>query len=203
MQRAIYLPLSSCLIFIVQAAGFCVFALIAPIWYGRGYGPAPIDGAIVGAFAGQFLWSAAWCALGPGRWICRYLVVVAAGIAITGALMAGIASKPETARERRIAQMNRATGHELTPRETARNEVWRCGLGLPLSLLVCQLPLVWNRSYRGWRLVFPGTQSPSSETELLKFELSDLLGATAGAAVALGAWRLEISEISKGPYGIE
>jgi hypothetical protein len=186
--------------FILLAAGSCLVGFIAPHWYHR-HRLALIDVAILGAFAGQFLWSAAWCALGQGRWICRYLAVVAAGIVIAGALIAGIALKPETEMERRTAQTDRATGHEFTRRERARNEVWHYGLGFPLSLLVCQLPLVWNRSYRGWRIVFRGAQSQSPEAELLKFGLSDLLGATAGAAIAFGFWRLGISEVSRGSYG--
>lgn len=203
MQRTADLPrIGNWLAFILLAAGCCVFGFIAPNWYHR-HRLALIDGAILGTFAGQFLWSAAWCALGPGRWICRYLAVVAAGSAIAGALLAGIALKPETEMERRMAQMDRATGHEFTRREMARNDVWQFGLGFPLPLLVCQLPLAWNSSYRGWRIVFRETQSQSPEAELLKFGLSDLFGATAGAAIAFGTWRLGISEVSSGPYGTE
>lgn len=203
MRRAVDLPrLSQWLAFTLPAAGVCIFGLIAPHWYHR-YRLSPIDGLIVGAFLGHLSWSVAWCALGPGRWFYRYLVVVSAGIAIAGALMAGIDLKRETHAERARAAMARAGGQEFSPRERARHDVWRLGLALPLALLAGQAPLVWNRFYRGWRIVFPGTESQSPETELLKFGVSDLLGATAGAAVAIGARRLEISELSRDLRGTE
>lgn len=203
MQRTAYLlRFGNGSAFFLPAAGFCIFGFVAPNWYQR-YRLGMIDGATLGAFAGQFLWSVAWCALGPGRWIFRYLAVTLAGAAIAGALLAGIALKPETDLERRMAQIDRATGHEFTRRERALHDLWQSGLGFPLSLLVCQLPLAWNHSYRGWRIVFRETQTPMPEAELLKFGLSDLFGATAGVAIAFATWRLGISQLSKGSYGTE
>lgn len=103
-------------------------------------------------------------------------VVVSAGIAIAGALMAGIDSKHETHAERSRATIAQSARH-VSPRERACNDVSCLGLALPLSLLASQVPLAWNRFYRGWRIVFLGTESQSAETELLKFGASDLLEA--------------------------
>ncbi len=201
MQRAIRLSgLGNWLVFLLMAASFCIFAFFVPNLYCR-YHYFLNEGLILGAIAGQFSWSVAWCALGPGRWLFRYVAVVALGIVIAGALSTGIESKPETEMERREAQRDRAAGQEFSRSERVRRNVWQATLALPLSLLVCQLPMAWNRSYRGWRIVFRGTDSPSSEAELLKFGLSELLAAAAGAAIALGFWRFNMSETSKGFYG--
>lgn len=203
MQRALRPPrLGNWLAFMLMAAGSCVFAFIIPNWYHR-FRHALLDGIVDGAFAGQFLWSVAWCALGPGRWLFRYLAVVASGIVIAGALIGGIYGKFETEAERREAQTDRIMGREFSRRDRARHDVWQAALAFPLSLLVCQFPLAWNRSYRGWRIAFRESDSPSTEAELLKFGLSELLAAAAGAAIALGFWRLNMSEMSKSVYGTE
>jgi hypothetical protein len=204
MQLAAYWPrIGNWLAFILPAAGVCAFAFLAANWYSR-WRNAPRDGAIVGVLAGQFLWGAVWCAPGPGRWIGRYLVAVALGMVIAGAMLAGIDSIPVTEAERRDDQDGRTRGrHELTRRERACRDVRQCALVFPLAMLVCQFPFVWNRSYRGWRIVFGKRELPPSEAELLKFRLSDALGATAGGALALAFWRLAMLETLKGTYGTE
>lgn len=203
MQFAAYWSrIGNWLAFVLPGSGVCAFSYLAPNWYNR-FPDNRSDFATLGVFAGQFLWGAAWCALGPGRWIARYLVAVALGMAIARAVLAGIDSIPVTEEERRDDQRDRATGHEFTRRERSCRDVRQCALGFPLALLVCQFPFVWNRSYRGWRIVFGKRQSPSSEAELLKFRLSDVLGATAGGALALAFWRLAIFETLKGTYGTE
>lgn len=204
MQLAAYWPrIGNWLAFVLPVAGVCAFAFLAPNWYGR-WRNAPRDGAILGAFAGQFLWGAAWCALGPGRWIGRYLVAVAAGMAIAASVLAGIDSIPVSEAELRDDQIGRQRGRrEFTRREKACRDVRQCALVFPLALLVCQFPFVWNRSYRGWRIVFGKRESPPCEAELLKFRLADLLGASAGGALALAFWRLALFETLKGTYGTE
>jgi hypothetical protein len=203
MQFAAYWSrIGNWLAFVLPAAGVCAFSYLAPNWYNR----VSLDLGVfvtLGVLAGQFLWGAAWCALGPGRWIARYLVAVALGMAIAGAVLAGIDSIPVTEDERRHDQIDRATGHEFTRRERACRDVRQCALGFPLALLVCQFPFVWNRSYRGWRIVFGRRESPPSGAELLKFRLSDAFGATAGGALALAFWRLAMLETLKGTYGTE
>lgn len=203
MQLVAYWPrIGNWLAFVLPAAGVCAFGFLAPNWYNR-FLYERGDFATTGVFVGQFLWGAAWCALGPGRWIGRYLVAVAAGMAIAGAVLAGIETIPVTELERRLDQIDRATGHEFTRRERASSEVRQCALGFPLALLVCQFPFVWNRSCRGWRIVFGKRELPPCEAELLKFRLSDLLGVTAGGAIALAFWRLAMLETLKGTYGTE
>ena len=203
MQLAAYWSrIGNWLAFALPAAGVCAFSYLAPNWYNR-FLLDRGDFVTLGVLAGQFLWGAAWCALRPGRWIARYLVAVALGMAIAGAVLAGIDSIPVTEEERRDDQRDRATGREFTRRERACREVRQCALGFPLALLVCQFPFVWNRSFRGWRIVFGKRESSPSEAELLKFRLSDALGATAGVALALAFWRLAMLETLKGAYGTE
>ncbi|HVW37767.1 MAG TPA: hypothetical protein VHB99_10700 [Pirellulales bacterium] len=203
MQLAAYWSrIGNWLAFVLPAAGVCAFGFLAPNWYNR-FLYERGDFATLGVLAGQFLWGAAWCALGPGRWIGRYLVAVVVGMAIAGAVLAGIDSIAVTEEERRDDQRDRATGREFTRRERACREVRQCALGFPLALLVCQFPFVWNRSYRGWRIVFGRRVPPPSEAELLRFRLSDALGATAGVALALAFWRLAMLETLQGTYGAE
>src|SRR5690242_14055978 len=92
MQLAAYWSrIGNWLAFALPAAGVCAFSYLAPNWYNR-FLLDRGDFVTLGVLAGQFLWGAAWCALGPGRWIARYLVAVALGMAIAGAVLAGIDS---------------------------------------------------------------------------------------------------------------
>lgn len=77
------------LAFLLPAMGFCTFDCLAPIWLGR-TDAAPIVSATVGCFAGQLLWGAAWCALGPDRWIKRFIALIATGVLLAGATIAGV-----------------------------------------------------------------------------------------------------------------
>lgn len=176
------------LAFVLPAAGFCLFDCLAPIWLGR-TDAAPIVSATVGAFAGQLLWGAAWCALGPDRWIKRFLGVIATGVLLGGATIAGVYLQSQGPPSE--VHTYYENGMRVDPVEVARDTVvLQCVSVLPLMLWIAQLPTLSLRAFRGWRIVFRNAEIPTKRPDPRNFGIADLLAITAGVAIVLGFWRL-------------
>ncbi|HVW37768.1 MAG TPA: hypothetical protein VHB99_10705, partial [Pirellulales bacterium] len=190
------------LAFVLPVLGFCVVDCLAAVGIVQS-GAELTWGFLFGAFRGQMLWGAAWCALGAGRWIHRFVAVVAAGVLVAGVMLAGVYSQNETPPEHepvydRSGGMNvriiRFGPAALTPRprETARNRVLMGVSGLPLFLLIAQCPLLGLRILRGWHIAFRGAGSEAPTSAPRNFSIADLFAATAAAAIVLGFWRLQL-----------
>lgn len=185
----------------LPAIGFCLFDGLAPCWLCRCESPS-ILALSFGAFAAQLLWGAAWCALGPGRWIRRFVAAIALGTVAGGTALGGICLAfdaapppdpiyhrgPITIQIRRIGPVQRQPG----PREQAREFVQRFASVLPLALWVAQLPWFCCRALSGWQIGFRPIESRAERADPRKFGVADLLAVTAGIALALGFWRINL-----------
>ena len=188
------------LAFFLPVLGFCVVDCLAAVWMAQSDAPATLI-LVVGALMGQIAWGAAWCALGPGRWVRRFIAVVAAGVILAGVMLAGVYSQDETPPPGRTVSYQRS-GMTISitqlgpvvfnpgPRETARNRVRMGVSGLPLFLLIAQCPVLWIRMLLGWQIVFRKAGSQAPPIAPRSFSIADLFAATAAAAIVLGFWRI-------------
>lgn len=188
------------LAFVLPVLGFCVVDGLAAVGMAQSDSLATLI-LVVGAFMGQLLWGAAWCALGPGRWVRRFIAVVAAGVLVAGVMLAGVCSQHETPPPSGTVSHRRGgitiyitrvgpVAFEPGPRETGRNRVLMGVSGLPLFLLLAQCPLLGLRVLRGWHIAFRGAGSQAPPLAPRNFSLADLFAATAAAAIVLGFWRI-------------
>jgi hypothetical protein len=188
------------LAFVLPALGFCAVDCVAAMSMVRANSDLTLI-AVWGAIMGQILWGAAWCALGPGRWLHRFVAVVAAGVLVAGVMLGGVYSQRETAMPRETIfyggagriRIVRTGPDELQadPLVTARNRVLRCVSAFPLALLIAQFPLLGFRALRGWRIVFHETESCIQSPDARTFGITDLFAVTAAVAIVLGFWRIQ------------
>lgn len=179
---------------LLPALGFCLFDGLAPFWLCRSESPS-ILALTFGAFAAQLLWCAAWCALGPGRWIRRFVAAIALGTVAGGAALGGIylafdAAPPLDPTYVRVGQSVRVV--KASPRQQARDFVLRCGSVLPQALWVAQLPWFCTRALRGWRIAFCPAESRVERHDLRKFGVADVLAFTTAVALVFGFWRVNL-----------
>lgn len=190
------------LAFVLPVLGFCVVDCLAAVGIVQS-GAELTWGFLFGAFMGQMLWGAAWCGLGAGRWIHRFVAVVAASILVAGVMLAGVYSQNETPPpDEPVYYRNGGMSVRITrfgpaaltprPRETARTRVLMGVSAFPVMLLIAQFPLLGFRMLRGWHIAFreAGSQAPTSAPR--NFSIADLFAATAAAAIVLGFWRVQL-----------
>lgn len=190
------------LAFVLPVLGFCVVDCLAAVGIAQS-GSELTWVFLLGAFLGQIVWGAAWCALGPGRWVHRFVAVVAAGVLVAGVMLAGVYAQNETpppsepvyyrsgGMSVRIIRVGPAAATPR-PRETARTRVLLGVSAFPMMLLIAQFPLLGFRRLRGWHIAFreAGGEAPPSAPR--NFSIADLFAATAAAAIVLGFWRLQL-----------